>query len=353
MLPELAAIVRRVGREFRIKDAAARDKKWMTLRTVEEKVSFDPELFLREQFPVGSTGEDTIIIKFNYPGGLRHVASCLNLCCLSTNAPKAARVAHYIHEQWTVIGREWPEVTSKIRQIEREAARAEEALKEAEAEELNEAHAAIISRLKRGADWNVTGTWRIKYPEIDNGWDTTQLSLDIHHDGRQMSGEFNWGILEGVMRFQNPGASKSRVVSKSKSTTADKSETEEEGDDEENEDEDDEEDDNLEDETDEVSGEGDPKQLPKPNITPNSIPSPQHPTWTFRWRGRETGQGEIQLGSDQNLCSMTFRGPGGCKLNSIFYCDFIGECAFTGLKIGDGSKLQRVDIDGRWMEFSE
>ena len=43
-------------------------------------------------------------------------------------------------------------------------------------------------------------------------------------------------------------------------------------------------------------------------ITSSARPSAEHPTWSYRWRGEETGEWEIALGSDEKIYAITFGG---------------------------------------------
>ena len=84
-----------------------------------------------------------------------------------------------------------------------------------------------------------------------------------------------------------------------------------------------------------------------------SLPYASRPVVPFRWRGEETGEGEIQLDSDKYLCSMTFSGSGGVKCNGTFSCDYAGPSEFSGLKIGDLRSSARKKPQKEWKERSQ
>ncbi|KAK4548251.1 hypothetical protein LTR36_010121 [Oleoguttula mirabilis] len=69
----------------------------------------------------------------------------------------------------------------------------------------------------------------------------------------------------------------------------------------------------------------------------------------YRWRGRETGEGEIQLGSDQRSYDLTFT-EYGTRLEGVF-----GGCVertgFTGMKVRAGGNQQGSSA-GMWGGFS-
>jgi hypothetical protein len=61
-----------------------------------------------------------------------------------------------------------------------------------------------------------------------------------------------------------------------------------------------------------------------------------NPTFQFRWQGRETGEGQIQLEALESLWSMTFS-KDGIKVDGVFDCPYIsGGIRFTGTKTSHG-----------------
>lgn len=88
------------------------------------------------------------------------------------------------------------------------------------------------------------------------------------------------------------------------------------------------------------------------HLGPNDKPSARNPTWNYRWRGEETGEGEIQLGSDNRLESITFDDKDK-SLTGTFTCDFAGKCDFTGLKVMYRPHDSRIDPDMQWENRSK
>lgn len=84
----------------------------------------------------------------------------------------------------------------------------------------------------------------------------------------------------------------------------------------------------------------------------NDKPSDRRSTWQYRWRGAETGDGEIELGSDRSLESITFSNKGE-ELSGTFQCDFAGKCEFTGTKVMSRPHGSRIDPDAEWEDRSE
>jgi len=88
-----------------------------------------------------------------------------------------------------------------------------------------------------------------------------------------------------------------------------------------------------------------------PLLNTPDLPSPRYPKWNYRWRGEETGEGEIQLYSEEKLCSVTFGEPGGTELVGIFDSDLTGRIDFTGMKTG--VTAGGGDVDSAWNSWSE
>lgn len=82
------------------------------------------------------------------------------------------------------------------------------------------------------------------------------------------------------------------------------------------------------------------------------MPSPECPSWNYRWRGTDTGCGENQIDSEKKLYKMTFLEPLGTKIEGVFGSDFHKDCAFTAHKILTG-KPYDGNISEAWAELSE
>jgi hypothetical protein len=156
---------------------------------------------------------------------------------------------------------------------------------------------------------------------------------------------FDFIVVTGIMRFidlrsdqgsaQTSGRTMRRVSKK--------------GHEEENEEEDDQEDEEEDDSEDEEDDGGDGFYLDN-----KIMPSPSHPTWRYRWRGEETGEGEILLGADEKICSMTFKGLGGTELEGKFINGICcKECHITGMKISPTPSSHIPDPGYEWSNRSE
>ncbi|KAK5452247.1 hypothetical protein LTS15_007313 [Exophiala xenobiotica] len=159
-------------------------------------------------------------------------------------------------------------------------------------------------------EWIVSGNWEIKCPYIEEHFgreDGAECTLDIRvtlpraNGQLQMYSTFDFSVITGVMRFVPLRASGSRQSSKGVAAVRGKEVEDEEREesvtasDEESDGEESEED--AEDET----------TIAEFSFSDDSLPSSTTRKFGFRWRGEETGEGEIQLGSDEKLASWNSR----------------------------------------------
>jgi hypothetical protein len=76
-------------------------------------------------------------------------------------------------------------------------------------------------------------------------------------------------------------------------------------------------------------------------LNPSEKPSVDLPKWNFRWRGCDTGSGEVVGGADETLCWLTFKGTGGAKTKGNFQTTY-GDFKFKGVKVKLDSKMEVV-----------
>jgi hypothetical protein len=74
-------------------------------------------------------------------------------------------------------------------------------------------------------------------------------------------------------------------------------------------------------------------------------------TFEFIWRGRETGESEIQIGSDRDAYKITF-GNHGTTFYGTFRCRYVSSTAMKGTKMSHGHG-QKGSSASRWEELSE
>ncbi|MCJ1388472.1 hypothetical protein MMC18_001319 [Xylographa bjoerkii] len=362
MDPELEELEDKLNIEFRIKNASVRDAKWNLLETLEAKAEADPRRFILEHF--SQDPGTAIVLKTHRRSELHQESEVQNLFHQSVDAPHKPDGSRPDVDRWIVIGKDQSAVYDKIREISREATRARQQAEGIRQERTRKLHEQVISTTKSlGKDkaWDVTGSWTISCPDIEEQWgegDTgCSLEVRISQSGgdKQMWAQFDFIAITGVFRFispvpserhtEQPQSSKSgesaRIVTGSAVSQNDC--RAEDDDEEENGEESDE-----EDEYDEFRESPTPEEF---YLSTPDLPSPKYPKWNYRWRGEETGESEIQLYSDKKLCSITFGEPGGTKLVGVFDGDLTGRIAFTGLKTGVAEG--RGDVDDAWHCWGE
>ncbi|MCJ1283468.1 hypothetical protein MMC26_002797 [Xylographa opegraphella] len=370
MDPGLAELEKQLNQEFRLKNAAIRDEKWNSMETSEAKAEADPKRFIVEHFLLG---QGTLIILQTHQRAQLH-EECENhsLAHQSVDAPLNPDGSRPSIDIWIVIGQDRSAVHEKVRDISREATRTRQRIQELEAERTRKLHEDLVSttcRLGKKKSWDITGSWTVNCPYIEKQWGDgdTDCYLDIvvtTSGGRkQMWAQFDFIVITGIFRFigplssnrhtEKPQSSKPVTLTHARIRRADMEGNDAEDSDEEEEDEEDSEE-SIEDDEYDGYGEDSESPIPVPEefyLNTSDHPSLQHPEWNYRWRGEETGEGQIQLYSDKKLCSITFGGPGGTKLVGTFDSDLTGRIDFTGTKTG--ATADGGDPDDEWQSRSE
>ncbi|KAI9840291.1 MAG: hypothetical protein M1837_001778 [Sclerophora amabilis] len=197
--------------------------------------------------------------------------------------------------------------------------------------------------------WDVGGKWEISCPYMEGEWGSEGhgCSLEIGFTKPtqtgliQMYASFDFIAITGIMRFVNPKAGedtqdKDNEVRPSRKhhLPPDEGSDEDHHDDEVDSDDDGDSDDevDLDDEVDSDDGSPTSAHFLFPSVY---LPSAGSREFSFRWRGEETGEGEIQLGSDEQLCSMKFESPNA--LTGVFISSLTGGVPgvpFNGFKNG-------------------
>lgn len=368
MLPEFLELQEKSIADFKAKREAdlkawedAIEAKWVGLATKAEKVKVDPRRFLEETFPLprDDTGEDVVVIE-TYSRGFSDLVCKLNLAMRSLKVP----LGSIKHAQptstgdWTIVGRNQKVVDKKYyqsvkefepawkRQREEKARmeerqRKERARKEEEDKNaIQERHQEVIQK-SGSIIWDVTGLWRITCPAlkayaVSNTVFTLRIYFERVSGKQQMFAEFNFNAVKGVFRFerQSQAPPKKSSSKKRKRPNEDEIDTDDEEAD-------------LE--------ESYNRRSPSPEafrFGPPDKPSSTKPTWKYRWRGIETGEGQIQLDSDRKSYSITFGGPKGTEMSGTFGGGNFEKCKFSGVKIEMGGKSS-IDIGEEWESKNE
>lgn len=224
-----------------------------------------------------------------------------------------------------------------------------------------------------------TGEYLVECEHIEEQWSHTaqdglhmKIVADSDHRGRLVA-EFDFGVLEGIMRFRKPGEEPlpddGRASGKKKKLDTNAYFEEEEEEEEDTTSDSESEDELLEDDgyNKPFSASNKRKQSSssltaakrKPNSQPagrsqvkKTRPSPsQNLKLLFLWRGRETGEGEIQLDYDQsNKGFIEFRNSDCLTFAGVMDSPYFTKAKLSGYKVArdDGKGIRTT-----WEEFSE
>jgi hypothetical protein len=253
--------------------------------------------------------------------GLDHAAKKMGLAFRWIRSPIICLTFEW-DDYWIIVGRTVADVEAKhaeVIQEDEDRILAQEMQEEEEENAARDAetklHSSIADLSAQKGDWDVTGTWKITGPEFHdrNSGNNQKMNLRIYRVSgtkvSQMFAKFDFGIVKGWLRFEDPAIQPISTGQKRKRRAWDSF-----------------------------------------LIPLDTKPSPGCPTWHYRWRGRGNGgDGYLEHGSDEYLCSITFSGKGGCTLSGTFNSDFL-ECEFTGVKLGIVNPVEAsgVAIDDQW-----
>jgi len=256
--------------------------------------------------------------------GLGHAAKKLDLQFRWIRSPSVPWNLEW-DNHWIIVGRTVADVEAKYAELRQEeedrvlAREIEEKEKEKVARDAETKLGALVAdQSAKGGNWDVTGEWKIRCPEFyDEDYENNnKVNLRIYRaDGTkvsQMFAKFDFGAVKGWLRFEDPATQDLPDVS---------------------------------------VGQKRKQRAWDAFLIPLGIkPSPEYPTWNYRWRGRaDGGEGYIEHYSDEYQCSMTFSGKGGCTLSGTFKSDFL-ECEFEGMKLGmvNPAEASKIAIDDQW-----
>ncbi|TKA74843.1 hypothetical protein B0A55_05341 [Friedmanniomyces simplex] len=313
--------------------AKARDDHvWLTLST-DRKAERDPERLVRETFN-GRADVEPLVLKVQSYERARVHAICkdLGLEHESTDAPVVLDALSFTADRWLVLGLNAGDVFRKVADIRREARR-----RQAELEEEREAAAREREAQARArhAAVDLTGDWTITCPYLEEHMDgqPAELSMRIWRDTaahvypspdepdsededgyadeeeekeeassrvQQQTAEpiqrtpaeqryyatFDFSVVAGIMRISGPVASGKQKAC----------------------------------------------------------------AMTYRWRGRETGERVIEVGSDERLLEIAFS-ERGTTLSGDFEGDCVGKVSFTGVKAEAGDYRQGSS-EYEWKDLS-
>lgn len=280
----------------------------------------------------GSDKETLVVEVDDWGEKIQNVSRDLRISCEMRKMPD-----YRTGQRLVVLGLNEQSVRSKIAETDRDIqrstlrARQEKELYEQEGREDFDRRFHLAQSKKGGlkGEWNVSGEWEISCPHMEQQWGSEDngCSLEIRFtkpnksDLVQMFASFDFIAITGIFRFVNPGGLEDRQEETKKQLVHE--ETDEE------------------DCTDDKSENSDDHESASAQFVfpKSSLPSSNTREFNFRWRGEETGEGEIQLQSDEKLCPVTFESPGA--LSGVFISGLAGKVEFKGIKQKSETKVKR------------
>lgn len=319
----------KMEKDYVTENAGELEKVWLQ-NDNNGKAKLWPKGFLYESFMLhpGSSKEALVVEVDGWGEKMEAASRQMKVCCEMRKMPD-----HETGQRLVVVGLNEQAVRSRFAEIgrdaERSAMRIRQERKERQQEALDDFEEQFTMAKSKGRSsrkkWDVSGQWEISCPYMDEQWGSENdgCSLEIGFTKPietglvQMYASFDFVAITGIMRFVNENA---RDQEHKKRSSRKRDLTPDEGSDD-------------DEDSDEVEGSDDDGSMSADFLFPNaSLPSSRSREFSFRWRGEETGESEIQLGSEKNLCSIIFESPNA--LTGVFISGLTGSVKFKGFKEG-------------------
>ena len=304
----IAAALAEMEQEYLTQNKNSIENRW-TLASQDEKARLWPQRFLHESFVTPSAQKEVLVVEA-YPRSheLERLCGQMNILfespCLTYQ-----RVGLHTY----VLGLDAQAISSRCAEIEREARHTwlrekrekEERQRKADEDFFRRLDLAKANTKDTKGEWDVSGKWIINCPYMEEQWGTEGQRCWIeftytkpdHLGLGQLYGDFDFIPFAGILRIVNlnnqPGGRPAGTCSTRQSR----------------------------------NDYTNPAQFFFPNTL---LPSTKCQNFGFRWRGRETGEGETQFDSDEDLCSITFENPNA--LSGKFFSGLTGEIDFQGFR---------------------
>ena len=345
MTSEMARFYEVIKAEYIRMNVESVEKCWLAADQ-NEKARLWPRRLLHDLFiaNLATPNNEVLSVVLSDHHEMVGAAQRLNLFCEDTKLDVNAEEQRLI-----VVGRDRKAVSAKtaekVREGQRERARAREEKKDA-----LERKFAQAETLKRKIDqytaqtWDVSGSWTVICPDIRDvgghrGDRQSCLEIKLTRPSPtglvQMYAEFDFLVIWGILRFVNPDV-KEPEISGSSSRLVEKGEKDGLGFHQEN-----------------FRFEEDFSSEPPTEfmLPTGALPSSETRNFKYRWRGEETGEGEIQLGSDEKLYSITFQSPN--TLTGVFHSNYV-SAEFRAFKEETGRPNEyAMDPGYLWSRRSE
>ncbi|KAF2433382.1 hypothetical protein EJ08DRAFT_77515 [Tothia fuscella] len=373
MVPELVKIENKLTAEVKEKRRLAKEEKQRKAEIARQKEESEATRDLIRRFHKSENSPKAILLKAwrsGMPAAARELAIPYEII----------RTSMDLSSDWIIIGITQSHVDTQVSRIREEekifnAAQAKiwaerEAVEDARRVEEERVRleafaketAAIAKQSEKDGMWDVAGEYLATCAKLDDfssRYDKLILTVYRIDAGSksQMFGKFDFGVVNGWFRFENPTGKTRTPSTAEKIAKIGKKRKRDSWDVGENDDGDDGEEKDDEEGLYHYGTDGDADE---PNgvylLNAENRPSSKQPIWQYRWRGRNSGEGEIQTDADKVLESVTFSGRGGAEMTGTFRWDYIiGECKFTAVKVkmGNPKEASKIEIDLEWERLTE
>lgn len=266
--------------------------------TFEEKLRRDCERALREQLVHDERLRKDCILLTPAPLEIEFAARRVGLAC------EYIELAAFGRTGWaTYVGQEHavkPKALAASRQAEVRKREAERRAKEAEQAKRQ----ALMDEAMSMDDWDLTGVWDVRCEELATYMSErpADLTMIIYREDASDSSsnsfcaDFNFAVIEGVMRIH---------------------------------------------------------QYPSAQSTHGETKIKDDPRLYYKWRGRETGEGEIQTRAErEDMTSILAFANHGTAFIGSFDCEYIDRVRITGQKRSHGRGQKKSSSD-EWESLSE
>lgn len=351
MCPLIAMACEEMEADYLTQNKDVVDKKW-NLADDNEKARLWPQRLLSETFLVPSAPKEVLVVQVDeWPWRFEEICGQMNILCETRNTPFSERGQMGLRK--IAVGLDPEVVGSKYAELDREAKRLilrereerEERHKKADEPFFEKLDLARTRTKEPEGEWDISGKWIINCPYMEENWGSEGQKCSIEFEytkpdalgSAQLYGNFDFIALAGILRVVDPDYQSSKppgsISSQQQALAIEDNQAKEEEEPTYNEDEEDHE--TLEQPEGEVIS---PAQFILPST---SMPSAKCRKFGFRWRGNETGEGEIQGDSEEDLCSITFENPNA--LSGIFISGLTGEQKFQGFREGVDAETTAVN----------
>ncbi|SMR49803.1 unnamed protein product [Zymoseptoria tritici ST99CH_3D1] len=332
---------------------------------LELKIDSDAERALTELLEKEPAVRSSCLVIQTRSNALKYWAEQYKLACQIVEPPESMLQSSYgFWGHWTVIGRpdlvqQQVEKLSQQCNAEKKEAKArfdradkQERIRAAQAEEqkrqqLRARRAVLLREAAELADWDITGSWTVECDVL-----ATHMS--------EVPAELTMNIFRDDFRLRDPRDLNGRNADDEYEHRYDF------------EDEDEAENENADGSSDDEEKTMDEPQMPRycaefnfdivegvmriyPSVearrSPSAFEVKRQPSFKYIWRGRETGESQIHVNSDETVYGIVFK-DGGTSFHATFGGDFIKPVELIGTKVVHGRGQDKSSRE-KWLDLSE